>query len=153
MDDEDGHRSAPLTCSALIWRAACELELPGSEWVLDEWSDTLDALARGSFAVWPTVWTGWPRKLCSTSSPKPKDLDWKRDALTLQSLDLAYHNVDPEPRLYYGLVESGAMVTLVERGRDRSRALPRRRDTRAALRGLLVRRFAQRPSKLFRGAA
>ena len=75
------------------------------------------------------------------SSSKRKSWIGRDDIETLQSLDLAYHNVDPEVGLYYGLVESGAMQTLVSEDEIEA-ARCRHQPTHArALRGLIVEKF------------
>ena len=59
----------------------------------------------------------------------------------LQSLDLEYHNLDPEVSLYYGLEQAGAMRRIVSND-DIARATTQPpSDTRAFLRGLCVERF------------
>ena len=68
-----------------------------------------------------------------------EELDWSDDIL--QSLDLAYHDLDPETGLYAGLVEAGEMRRLVTDARiDAATSCPPA-DTRAFLRGEFVTRF------------
>ena len=67
----------------------------------------------------------------------------KHDIETLQSLDLAYHNVDPEAGLYYGLTQAGLMQTLVSDEEIEAARNAAPTQTRAALRGVLVRKFAE----------
>ncbi|MBV9469058.1 MAG: proteasome accessory factor PafA2 family protein [Abitibacteriaceae bacterium] len=141
VEGSDGNHISAVDVQRAYWRAACKLELPGSEWLLDEWQATLDALAEDPWQLGDRLdWVA--KKLLLDEFAEAEGLDWEQDALTLQSLDLAYHNVDPAEGLYYGLVESGAMLTLVtEEEIEAARCAPPS-DTRAALRGLLVRRFA-----------
>ncbi len=124
-------------------RACRELELPGSEWVLNEWEETLDALADDPMNLHDRLdWVA--KKSLLDDFAASEELDWTRDAATLQSLDLAYHNVDPEAGLYYGLVEAGAMTTLVDETEIEAALCDPPAQTRAALRGLLVRRYADK---------
>lgn len=141
VDDADGNAISAVDVQRAYWRGACELELPGSEWLLDEWQETLDALVSDPFQLGDRLdWVA--KKLLLDEFAAAEDLDWERDALSLQSIDLAYHNVDPAEGLYYGLVEGGAMLTLVgEEEIEAARCAPPA-DTRAALRGLLVGRYA-----------
>jgi hypothetical protein len=61
----------------------------------------------------------------------------------LQSLDIAYADLDPEQGLYHGLVEAGQMRTLIPEPQQNAAMQNPPADTRAALRGLLVRKFHQ----------
>ena len=65
------------------------------------------------------------------------------DDESLPSFDLAYSSIDPEDSLYYALEEAGEMVRLTSDAAidvARLQAPP----TRAAIRGLLVSRFADK---------
>ncbi len=61
----------------------------------------------------------------------------------IQSLDLAYHDVDPEAGLYYGLEQAGEMRRLVTDARIDAAMSCAPGDTRAFIRGLFAERFAQ----------
>jgi len=140
LEADDGDSISAVDVQRVYWRAACELQLPGSEWVLDEWSETLDALAQDPLQLGDRLdWVA--KKLLLDEFAEAEGLDYREDIETMQSLDLAYHNVDPEVGLYYGLVESGAMPTLVS---DEEIEVARHSppgDTRAALRGLIIDKF------------
>ena len=61
----------------------------------------------------------------------------------LQSLDLAYHDLDPDIGLYHGLEQAGAVCSLVhEEQIEAARSCPPQ-DTRAFLRGWLVHHYPQ----------
>jgi proteasome accessory factor A len=79
-------------------------------------------------------------------------LDWEKDALTLQSLELAYHDVDPQHSLFYGLQESGAMRTLVCEKEIEAAQSFAPANSRASLRGAIVRRFADKVKAVSWGA-
>ncbi|HEX8835103.1 MAG TPA: proteasome accessory factor PafA2 family protein, partial [Abditibacteriaceae bacterium] len=64
------------------------------------------------------------------------------------SLDLAYHNVDSEAGLYYGLVEAGAMTTMVDEAEIEAARVEPPRNTRATLRSAIVQRFSDRIKKV-----
>jgi len=59
----------------------------------------------------------------------------------MQSLDLAYHDVDPDQGLYYGLVQAGEMQTLVTEAHIAHAAVSPPAETRAWIRGMFVDRF------------
>jgi proteasome accessory factor A len=59
----------------------------------------------------------------------------------IQSLDLAYHNIDRDEGLYYGLEEAGVMRKLVTDSRVDAAVSCAPEDTRAYLRGLIIKRF------------
>ena len=79
-------------------------------------------------------------------------LNWRSDAATLQSFDLAYHDVDPDASLYYGLVQSDMMQTLVDENEIAAAQNAPPLHTRAAVRGLFVRRFAENIKSISWGA-
>lgn len=141
VEDEKGIISSVDVQRAYL-RAAQELQLPGSAWVLGEWEDVLDALERDPMSLSDRVdWVA--KKLLLDEFAEAENLDPVEDLATLQSLDLAYHNVNPEVGLYYGLVETGAMATLVSDEEIEAARCNAPTNTRAALRGLLVRRFGE----------
>jgi proteasome accessory factor A len=141
VPDSEGGEISAVDVQRAYLRAARELELPGSEWVVAEWEDTLNALADDPLQLGDRLdWVA--KKLLLDDYVAAEELDWERDVELLQSLDLAYHNVDHDLGLYYGLVQSGAMTTLVsEEEIEAARCAPPS-DTRAAVRGLIVQRFA-----------
>ena len=59
----------------------------------------------------------------------------------MQSLDLAYHDIDPEASLYYGLEQAGEMRRLITDTRIEAAMTCPPGDTRAYIRGLFVSRF------------
>ena len=67
----------------------------------------------------------------------------KWDDPIMQSLDLAYHDLDPESGLFAGLESAGEMRRLVTDARveDAMRNPPA--DTRAFIRGLFVSRYSE----------
>jgi len=150
VDTSRGSMSAVHVQRAYL-EAARALELPGSEWVLGEWSDALDDLERDPMGLFDRAdWVA--KKLLLDQFAESEDLDWTRDKLSLQSLDLAYCNVDPDAGLHQALVEDGSMRTLVtdeeiEAARDTAP-----RNTRAGVRGALIRKFAPQIQQLSWGA-
>lgn len=151
LDDRDGESISAVDVQRCFLRAAQELDVPGSEWILEEWQTTLDALESDPLALHDRLdWVA--KKFLLDDFADSENLNWRSDAATLQSLDLAYHDVDPEASLYYGLVQSDMMQTLV--GEDEiavAQGAPPL-HTRAAVRGLFVRRFAENIKAISWGA-
>jgi Pup amidohydrolase len=141
VEDTDGGTLSAVDVQRCYLRAAQELQLPGSEWILAEWQATLDALESDPLSLHDRLdWVA--KKLLLDDFAESENLQWHRDASTLQSLDLAYHDVDPDLSLYYGLVQSEMMQTLVDEGEITLAQTHAPQFTRAALRGAFVRRFA-----------
>jgi proteasome accessory factor A len=70
------------------------------DWVLAEWEDTLDELEKDPMALIDRLdWVA--KKWLLQTFAEEEDIDW--DDAWLQSLDLEYHNIDPDEGLYYGL--------------------------------------------------
>ncbi len=130
---------------------ARELNLPGSDWVLEEWAEALDTLERDPMELFDRCdWVA--KKLLLDQFAEAEDLDWKRDRLSLQSLDLAYCNVHPDAGLYAALVEDGAMRTLVTDAEIEAARQAAPNNTRAGVRGALVGKFAAQIKQLSWGA-
>jgi len=109
-----------------------------TDWVLSEWGATLDGLTDDPLALADRL--DWVAKYCALDSfRRDEGLSW--DAPHLQSLDLAYHDVDPDRGLYYALEQAGAMRRFVTDGRIRAATSCPPADTRALIRGLFVQRF------------
>ncbi len=151
VEDENGQSISAIDVQRRYLEAIQKLELPGASWILEEWQSTLDTLQNDPFALHDRLdWVA--KKMLLDEFVAAERLDWQRDVQTLQSIELAYHDVDPETSLYYGLVESGAMQTLVsEEEIEAARSTPPA-NTRAALRGVLVRRFSNRIKSISWGA-
>jgi proteasome accessory factor A len=112
VEDESGRQVTAIDVQRAYLEGCRSLQLPASDWVLDEWQTVLDDLASDPMQLSDRLdWVA--KKALLAEFAEGEELDWKTDVLTLQSLDLAYHNVDAEAGLYYGLVEAGAMQTLV----------------------------------------
>ncbi len=125
-----------------LYLDAAQRHLAGSsaetDWVLREWADVLSLVVRDRAALrdrldWVTKW--W---LLETFVEDQR-LEWDHPWLT--SLDLEYHHLDPGRGLYRGLETEGKVHRLAD---DAAVAIAREWgpvDTRAAVRGLCVRKF------------
>lgn len=111
---------------------------PDTDWVLREWRQTLNLLAKDRTQLVGRL--DWVTKLWLLETfMREERIGW--DDPWLASLDLEYHNVNRERGLYLGLEAEGKawrMTTDTEIDQALS-AGPR--DTRGGLRGLCVRRF------------
>jgi proteasome accessory factor PafA2 len=111
---------------------------PETDWVLREWRRLLDDLEADPYRTADRLDWVAKRQLLETYV-EAEGLRW--DDPFLKSLDLEYHDVDPERGLFYALEEAEQMVRLVDEKAIEGAALHAPPDTRAALRGALVRRF------------
>ncbi len=111
-----------------------------TDWVLNEWEVVLNGL-RGDY----TKLVGridWVSKLWLLETfREAEQLDW--DDPWLKSLDLAYHNLDPEKGLYFGLQAEGRAPRVTsDKAVELAEARPPR-NTRAFGRGELVRHLLE----------
>jgi proteasome accessory factor A len=151
VETDENETLSAIDVQRCYLRAAQELELTGSEWILDEWQSTLDALDDEPSQLADKLdWVA--KKSLLDDFVESEGLDWEKDVSTLQSLELAYHDVDPQNSLFYGLLESGAMQTLVSEKEIEAAQFTPPNNTRASLRGALVRRFADKIKSVSWGA-
>lgn len=111
-----------------------------SDWVLKEWGETLQLLTHNrQQLVGKLDWV--TKQWLLETFLREERLEW--DDPWLASLDLEYHNIDPEMGLYMGLeAERKAWrLTSAEMIEEAIRNGPA--DTRGGLRGLCVQRFPE----------
>ncbi len=125
------------------WQAASE-RFAGrdaeTDWLLREWQIVLDLLETDPEQLADRLdWVA--KRQLLTLYVESEGLSWDDPALF--ALDLEYHNVDPEQGLYYALVEQGQMRTLVSAEAIEQAVHQPPMDTRAAIRGLCIQRFAE----------
>lgn len=107
---------------------------PQTDWVLGEWAETLDGLERDPMELADRL--DWPAKLqVLRLYMDAEGMDWFSDGVV--SVDLEYHNVDPEEGLFGAL----AQRELVPDERIKAATSVPPSDTRAAIRGLAVERL------------
>ena len=112
---------------------------PETDWILCEWGETLRLLIQHREQLVGRL--DWVTKqwLLETFI-REEQIGW--DDPWLASLDLEYHNVNPERGLYRGLEAEGKVWRMTSDA-DVEEALARGPlDTRGGLRGICVRRFA-----------
>jgi proteasome accessory factor A len=151
VETDDGTMISAVDVQRCYLRAARELEIENSEWITEEWQETLDALEADPFSLFDRVdWVA--KKLLLDEFAASENLDWTKDTQALQSIELAYHDVDPQTSLFDGLVESGAMRVLVSEKEIETARETAPQNTRAALRGALVKRFSENIKAISWGA-
>ncbi|MEP6754470.1 MAG: proteasome accessory factor PafA2 family protein [Chthonomonadales bacterium] len=137
----DGHQLSAIDIQRrFLSEAQCRFEGKSEEidWVLAEWHKVLRDLSDAIAAVSDRV--DWAAKYQLLEEfRKQEDLTWGDPFM--QSLDLSYHDVDPETGLYHGLVEANAIRRLVSDERIESAMTCAPSNTRAAIRGAFVKRF------------
>lgn len=139
---KDGRRLSAVELQAHYCEAA-RLELAGSDeesdWLLNEWSNTLGLLSQDrSQLVGKLDWV--TKQWLLETFLREERIGW--DDPWLASLDLEYHNINPEQGLYLGLEAEGKAwrMTTDEAIDEAIRNGPS--DTRGGLRGLCVQRFS-----------
>ena len=111
-----------------------------TDWTLMEWAAILDTLETDPLICADRL--DWAAKYKLLDAFRQEEgLAWNDPYI--QSLDLAYHDVDPEAGLYYGLEQAGEMRRLVTDARIDAAMSRAPGDTRAFIRGLFAERFAQ----------
>jgi proteasome accessory factor A len=116
-----------------------------TDWVLREWDYALTGLEADPMLLDDRVDWVAKRKLLDMFR-QAEALTWHDDAM--YSLDLEYHNINPERSLYRGLVEAGQMIRLLDDAAIDAARLNPPQDTRAAARGKVIRDLvAQRAGK------
>jgi hypothetical protein len=117
-----------------------------SDWALAEWEFVLDGLELDPMALDDRLDWVAKRKLF-TSFMEAEGVGWHDDVM--QSLDLEYHNVNPETSLYHGLLEAG-MVHRVTTDEAISEAVCEPpHNTRAAGRAEVVRKLIERRNRRY----
>lgn len=110
-----------------------------TDWILREWETVLNELETDPNQLSDRL--DWVAKYHLLDMYRESEnLSWSDPALF--SLDLEYHNIDPQEGLYYALVHQGAMQCLISEEHILRAMNHPPEDTRAFIRGLCVKRFA-----------
>lgn len=138
---KNGRRLSVLELQGSYCEAA-RRELAGtdeeSDWLLVEWSETLRLLAQDrSQLVGKLDWV--TKQWLLETFMREERIGW--DDPWLVSLDLEYHNVDPEQGLYLGLETDGKAWRMTTDHMIEQAVRNGPSDTRGGLRGVCVRRF------------
>ncbi|HSF66147.1 MAG TPA: proteasome accessory factor PafA2 family protein [Nitrospiraceae bacterium] len=121
---------------------AAEKHLAGTDaetdWILAEWSATLRLLAGDRQQLVGRL--DWVTKLWLLETFMQEErIEWDDPWLT--SLDLEYHNIDPNRGLFLGIEADGKAWRMTSEQEVESAAVVGPVDTRAGVRGLCIRRF------------
>lgn len=141
VETEDGQTIPAVDVQRLYLQAARERDLVTDadyQEVAAAWEATLDALERDPLALADRLDWAAKRQLVEAFR-EAEGLEWSSEAL--RSLDLEYHNLDPDEGLFRALEAEGAILPLVTE-EEVTRAMEHPpAQTRAAVRGACVRRF------------
>ncbi len=107
------------------------------DWTLEAWEETLRALAGSPATLADRL--DWPAKLLLLQTYLGDG--GRPDLQTLQSIDLEYHNIDPQTGLFAPLEQSGQMQRIVSEAAIEEAMQAAPLDTRARIRGEALRRF------------
>jgi proteasome accessory factor PafA2 len=109
-------------------------------WILQEWENVLEMLERDHWQLVGKI--DWVTKQWLLESfIQEERISW--DDPWLASLDLEYHNLDPERGLFFGLEAEGRTTRMCQEHEIQEAMKHGPRDTRGGLRGLCVQRFGE----------
>jgi Pup amidohydrolase len=116
-----------------------------SDWIIQEWKRTLNELKHNPENLSDRIDWAIKKKLF-TEFMETENMDW--DDPMLQSLDLEYHNLDPDRGLYRGLEQESEVYSLLtEEEILRAVEFPPE-GTRAKIRGEAVRKGSEKIKKI-----
>ncbi|MFN3647947.1 MAG: proteasome accessory factor PafA2 family protein [Armatimonadota bacterium] len=114
-----------------------------TDWVLREWDYALTGLETNPMLLDDRVDWVAKRKLLELYR-QSEGAGWHDDVM--QSLDLEYHNIDPERGLFHGLVEAGQMLRVLDEEKIEAARTTPPADTRAAARGEVIGKLLEQRS-------
>lgn len=117
-----------------------------TNWILDEWAATLDGLERDPMAMGDRLDWVAKRKIVEQYMAE-ENLNWDDDAL--HSIDLEYHNIDPEKSLFHALQSMGETRRVLDEIDILTAMTDPPQDTRAKGRAKLVEHVLSRKSPKF----
>ncbi len=142
-----GKKMSALDIQECYWEAAAKRfsgQDEESDWVLRHWEAVIRDLRKGYETVVGRV--DWASKLWLLEHfREAENLDWHDP--WLKSLDLEYHNMNPQTGLYFGLLEEGqAPRYSTDEAVELAKQHPPR-NTRAFGRAEVIRHIARQPLK------
>ena len=145
---KDGRALSGLEIQEEYWNLAsrsCRGSDPDADWVIQEWQDSLRLLRQDRARLVGKL--DWVTKhwLLETFVREER-LSW--DDPWLSSLDLEYHNMNPDRSLFLGLEAEGNTWRMTTEGDIVQALAAGPLDTRGGLRGLCVRRFPEQISTM-----
>ena len=111
---------------------------PEDQWVLSEWRSSIESFRSDPSRLSDRI--DWIAKENLLSRFREEE-DLSDDDLWLQSLDLEYHNIDPEQGLFFALEESGEILRLSEESSVREAMTDPPHRGRPPVRHAIIRRF------------
>lgn len=117
-----------------------------TDWVLREWDYALTGLETNPMLLDDRVDWVAKRKLLEMYR-QAEGLSWQDDMM--HSLDLEYHNINPERGLYHGLVEAGQMQRVLTDERIAAAQSHPPTNTRASARGQVIRELIDARAKRY----
>lgn len=102
-----------------------------TDWILAEWESTLDGLDRDPLDMADRI--DWVAKLAVIEQYR-KEMDLEPGDEALHSVDLEYHNIDPDKSLYYGFAETNGVKRIISEVDIVDAMTDPPKNTRAALR-------------------
>src|SRR5437764_10750826 len=136
----DGRKISAIDIQRLYLKAAGSEHKGDSEmsWLLHEWENVLNDLQRDVTSTADRVdWAA--KKFLLSSFREEEKLSWSDP--WLQSIDLEYHNIQPDQGLFYELQRQGSMRTLISEKEIKDAIFSPPETTRAWFRGRAVARF------------
>ena len=106
-----------------------------TDWIISEWRQALEDLPKDKYLLKDRV--DWVAKLSLLEDFAFSEGKWKNDVM--QSLDLEYHNIDKSESLFHSLQDMGLVKELVNDSRVQDAVTTPPQDTRAKIRGDLIR--------------
>jgi proteasome accessory factor A len=127
-----------------VYLTGAKEELKGTsddaDWAIDAWERTLDSLETDPMLLFDRLdWVAKKRLIDDYLSEE--SLPWDNDML--QAIDLAYCNIDPDESLFQALADSGEMMRLADDNRVSAAMDSAPSDTRASVRGEIIRQFSE----------
>jgi proteasome accessory factor A len=117
-----------------------------NDWILDEWEKTLDGLEKDPLTMGDRL--DWVAKREIVQQYVDEEgVDWSDDAL--HSVDLEYHNIDPEKSLFHAYQQMGRTTRLLDDLDIIDAMTDPPANTRAAARAQLVKRVLDRKGPKF----
>jgi proteasome accessory factor A len=117
-----------------------------TDWILAEWESTLDGLEKDPLSMGDRIdWVAKRNIVCEYAAEE--GLDWGDDAL--HSVDLEYHNIDPEKSLFHALQEMGRTKRVLDEVDIVTAMTDPPQDTRAKGRAKLVEEVLKRRNPKF----
>ncbi|HWD41394.1 MAG TPA: proteasome accessory factor PafA2 family protein, partial [Fimbriimonas sp.] len=121
-------------------------ETEQTDWVLDNWRDVLDGLEKDPLAMGDRIdWVS--KREIVTQYMQEEGLEWGDDALF--SVDLEYHNIDPDKSLFHAYQEMGKTKRVLDEVDIVTAMTDPPQDTRAKGRARLVEHVLARKNPRF----